>query len=289
MYEILERRQLVPDTHLLVVKAPHVARAVQPGHFIILRPDEDGERIPLSVSDFDREAGTITNVFLEAGASTMKLARLQAGDYLPSYQGPLGTPSEITPVGTVVLCGGCYGLGATYPLLRAHKAAGNRVISILEAHSAWLLYWVERHRELADEVYLATSDGSAGERGLSFDVLARLLRAGRQVDAVHAVGCTFMMQQHSLVALEREYNLRVALNPVMVDGTGMCGGCRCSVGGERKFACVDGPEFDGRQVDWDAVMARRRSYRAHELNTLRHYESRGFLQSSGGWEDDCDE
>jgi len=284
MYEILERRQLVPDTHLLTVRAPHVARKVEAGQFIILRPDENSERIPLSVADWDREAGTVTNIFLEAGATTMKLARLNAGDTLPTYMGPLGTPSAIEPVGTVVCCGGCYGLGAVYPIVRAHQAAGNRVITILEAHTEWLLYWVERHRALTDEVHLVTSDGTSGRKGLSFDVLRDLVAGGLHVDLVHAVGCTYMMQTNTLLAIEADLHIKVALNPVMVDGTGMCGGCRCSVDGQQKFACVDGPEFDGRVVDWERLQARRKSYRAHELATLRRFESRGFLSSSRGEE-----
>ncbi|MBI2297543.1 MAG: NADPH-dependent glutamate synthase [Armatimonadetes bacterium] len=282
MYEILERRQLVPDTHVLTVHAPHVARKVEAGQFIILRPDEDGERIPLSVADWDREAGTVTNVFLEAGATTMQLARLNAGDTLPTYMGPLGTPSEIGPVGTVICCGGCYGLGAVYPIARAHKAVGNRVISILEAHTEWLLYWVEKHRQLVDEVYTVTSDGTSGRKGLSFDVVRELVEGGLKVDLVHAVGCTYMMQASTLVAVEQELDIRVALNPVMVDGTGMCGGCRCSVDGQQKFACVDGPEFDGKQVDWERLQARRKSYRAHELAALRRFESRAGETKGGG-------
>lgn len=289
MYEIIERRQLVPDTHVLTVHAPHVARKVQAGQFIILRPNEEGERIPLSVADWDREAGTVTNIFLEAGATTMELAKLNAGDTLPTYMGPLGTPSTIELGKTAVVCGGCYGIGASYPIVRAYHEAGNPVLSLLEAHSTWLLYWVERHESVADRVYLSTSDGSRGRKGLSFDVLAELLDEGLEVGAVHAVGCTFMMQQHSLVAEHGDLNLKVALNPVMVDGTGMCGGCRCTVDGEQKFACVDGPEFDGRLVDWNKLQARRRSYTAQEVAALMRHESRGFLQSSGGQERHGDE
>lgn len=287
MVRILRRELLVPDTHLLVVEAPQVARKVQPGQFIMLRPDETGERIPLSVADFDREAGTVTSVFLEAGATTMKLAQLNAGDTLPTYMGPLGSPSEIAlagPLGepgTVVCCGGCYGIGALLPIARAHKALGNRVISILEAHSEWLLYWREQHEAVADEVHLMTSDGTAGGQGLSFDLVRAWLGQGRRIDLVHAIGCTFMMERNNAV-LPDDLPLRVALNPVMVDGTGMCGGCRCVVGGERKFACVDGPEFDGHAVDWPALLSRRKSYRAQEINALRRHESRGFLSSSAG-------
>jgi len=280
MYEIVERRQLVPDHHVLTVRAPHVANKVQPGQFVILRADEEGERIPLSVADFDREAGTVTSVFLEAGASTMKLARLETGGAIPTYMGPLGTASEIEPCGTVVLMGGCYGIGALYPIARAHRAVGNRVISILEAHTLWLLYWTERHRDIADETYLMTSDGTAGERGLSFDKLTALLDGGLTPGLVYAIGCTFLMSSAAKLAEERDLNLKVALNTVMVDGTGMCGGCRCSAGGEPKFACVDGPEFDGRAVDWEGLMARRRAYRPQELATMRRLDSSGKLASS---------
>jgi len=287
MVRILERSDLVPDHHQLVVEAPQVARTVQPGQFVILRPDEQSERIPISVSDFDRAAGTVTCVFLEAGATTMKLARLRAGDTLPTFMGPLGTPSEIGGVGrdggpgTVVCCGGCYGIGAIYPLVRAYKEAGNRVISVLEAHSHWLLYWVDKHRAVADEVHVVTSDGSSGRKGLSFDLLREWTAQKRPMHRIHAVGCTFMMSQATAAVESLDAEFRVALNPVMVDGTGMCGGCRCQVKGEKKFACVDGPEFDGRGVDWDGLVARRRSYRAQELAALRRHESRGFLLSSG--------
>ncbi|MCC7495060.1 MAG: sulfide/dihydroorotate dehydrogenase-like FAD/NAD-binding protein [Fimbriimonadaceae bacterium] len=284
MYRIVERRQLVPDTHLLVVEAPHVARKVQAGQFIILRPHDEGERIPLSVADWDRDAGTVTSVFLEAGASTMQLAKLQPGDTLPTYMGPLGTVAEVERVGTVVCCGGCYGIGALLPIVRAHKEAGNEVICILEAHSSWLLYWVDRHREVADQVHVVTSDGSAGDKGLSFDILQQRFDAGQPIDAIHAIGCTFMMERNSLAALAKQTPIRITLNPVMVDGTGMCGGCRCVVNGERKFACVDGPEFDGREVDWTALVERRKSYRAQEIASLQQYESRGFLGSSAAVE-----
>ena len=282
MYEILERRLLVPDTHELTIHAPAVAAKVQPGQFIIIRPDETSERIPLSVSDWDRDAGTVTSVFLEAGATTMKLAKLRPGDTVPTYMGPLGVISDIGPLGTVVCCGGCYGAGALYPIVRAHKEAGNRVIVVLEAHSEWLLYWVDKHRALADEVHLITSDGSSGEKGLSFDLVERWLAEGQTIDRIHAIGCSFMMQHNSEQALKAQVPIKVSLNTVMVDGTGMCGGCRCSVGGERKFACVDGPEFDGDAVDWQLLRDRRRSYRQHEIATLRTYESRGFLSSSRG-------
>lgn len=280
MYRIIEHRQLVPDTHLLTIEAPEVAKRAKAGQFVILRPDERSERIPLSIADWDPAAGTVTSVFLEAGATTMKLAGLQTGGTIPTYLGPLGTPSEIKPCGTVVCCGGCYGIGALLPLVRAHKAVGNTVIAVLEAHSAWLLYWLDKHEAVADEVVVMTSDGTAGRKGLSFDYLAERLFAGEPIDQVHAVGCTFMMQRNSLVALEHHLGIRVALNPVMVDGTGMCGGCRCAVGGERKFACVDGPEFDGVEVDWAGLVQRKQAYRHQEIENLRRHESRGFLGSS---------
>ena len=281
MYEIVERRQIVPDHHVLTIRAPHVAAKVQPGQFIMLRGDEDGERVPLSVADFDREAGTVTSVFLEAGAATMKLARLETGGTIPTYMGPLGTASEVEHVGTVVLMGGCYGIGALYPLARAHKEVGNHVIMISEAHSGWLLYWAEKFKPLVDEYHEMTSDGSTGERGLSFDKLAELLDAGLKPDLVYSIGCTFLMSTTAELAEQRDLNLKVSLNTVMVDGTGMCGGCRCLVDGGNKFACVDGPEFDGRAVDWEGLMARRRAYRPQEAATLRRLETTGRLASSG--------
>lgn len=273
MYRILKREVIVPNTHLLTVEAPKVAAKVQPGQFIILRPDEESERIPLSVADWDSEAGSVTSVFLEVGATTSKLARLNAGDTIPTYAGPLGRPAEIGHYGTVVCCAGCYGIGAIYPIVRALKAQGNRVIAILEAHSEFLLYWEKRFAEASDTVITTTTDGTSGRRGLSDVPLKRLLASGEKVDRVITFGCTFIMQMNS--ELTRAYGIptRVSLNPIMIDGTGMCGVCRCTVGGETKFACVDGPEFDGHAVDWKLLASRRRGYIEDEVQAIRSHEA----------------
>ena len=273
MYKILRREMIIPNMHLLVVEAPHVARKVQAGQFIILRPDENGERIPLSVADWDRETGAVTSVFLEVGATTSKLARLHAGETIPTYAGPLGKPTEIDLYGTVVCAGGCYGIGAIYPIIRALKRAGNRVIALIEAHSDFLLYWEDRIREVADLVYVTTTDGTKGEKGLSDVPLRRLIESGERIDRVITVGCTFIMQMNSEITRPYGIPTKVSLNPIMIDGTGMCGGCRCKVWGETKFACVDGPEFDGHAVDWKVLISRRRAYIDDETRAIRLREA----------------
>jgi ferredoxin--NADP+ reductase len=269
MYKILQREMIIPNMHILTVEAPHVARKVKAGQFIILRPDERGERIPLSVADWDRKTGAVTSVFLEVGTTTSKLARLNAGETIPTYAGPLGKPTEIDSYGTVICAGGCYGIGAIYPIIRALKEAGNRVIALIEAHSDFLLYWEDRLRQAADQVYVTTTDGTKGEKGLSDVPLRRLILSGERVDRVITIGCTFIMQMNSEITRPYGIPTKVALNPIMIDGTGMCGGCRCAVGGETKFACVDGPEFDGHAVDWKVLVNRRRAYTDDEITTMR--------------------
>ena len=260
---------IVPNVHVLTVEAPEVAESVRPGNFVILRPDEQGERIPLTVADWDAGAGTVTSIFVQVGASTAKLARLKPGDTIPSYAGPLGNETEIARFGTVLLIGGCYGLGSLLPIARELTAAGNRVFVLVEARSAYLLYWEERLRAVVERLIVVTRDGSRGYKG-HVTRLAEILALEKIApDRVIAHGCTFQMMTVSRQTRPLGIKTMVSMNPIMIDGTGMCGVCRLTVAGKTKFACVDGPEFDGHEVDWEEFLARRESYRAEEAEPLR--------------------
>ena len=270
--EILEQRMLVPNVNVLTVHAPAVARKIQPGQFIILRADEHSERIPLTVADWDREAGTVTCIFMQVGTSTQKLGAAKPGDRLPTFVGPLGHPMELENFGTVVLTGGCYGIGALYPAARKLKELGNTVIAMVEARGSFLLYWVDKYRPIADEVIISTFDGSKpGKKGEGPLHLADLLASGRHVDRIFALGCTFMMYETAKATQPFGVKTIVSLNPIMIDGTGMCGACRVVVGGETKFACVDGPDFDAHQVDWELLLSRRKPYIESEAASLESY------------------
>jgi len=267
MYKILERVDYSPDVYMQVVEAPAVAAACQPGQFIILRIDEQGERIPLTIADFDRDAGTITIVVQAIGKSTRQLQKLGKGDLLANFIGPLGIPSEIEKVGTVVVAGGGIGVAPIYPIARALKQAGNKIISIVAARNEGLLLWEDRMREISDELIVTTDDGSRGRHCLVTEPLKELCEAG-DVDLVYAIGPGIMMKFCAKTTQPYGVKTLVSLNSIMVDGTGMCGACRCSVGGETKFVCVDGPEFDGHEVDFDLLLARQRQYLPQEKESL---------------------
>lgn len=209
---------------------------------------------------------------MQVGTSTRKLATLNAGDHVSNLAGPLGLPSHLEKFGTVVCVGGCYGIGAILPVARALKGLGNEVICIIEARSKNLLYWQEKLQQVSDELILTTGDGSGGYKGWAYDPLRQMLEAGKKIDRVFAHGCNFMMMLTSEATKPFGVKTLVALNPIMVDGTGMCGVCRVSVAGETKFACVDGPEFDGHQVDWELLAARRTTYLEEELRSLQRWE-----------------
>ena len=268
VFKILEKRAIAPNVYEIVIDAPEVAKKAQPGQFVILMVDEVSERVPYTLSDWDAERGSITLVVLEAGHSSRKLILSETGDDLAHVVGPLGTPFEIANYGTVALTGGCYGLGAIVSLARALRAAGNRVINIVEARSHYIHYYEEKLRPLADEFIQTTIDGSNGTKGHAVDIIGQKLKDGEQLDLVVAVGCPFMMM---LTGRETEpYNVKtlVSLNPIMVDGTGMCGACRVSVGGEMKFACVDGPFFDAHAIDWDELWYRKAAYSQEETESV---------------------
>jgi len=260
---------IVPNMHILTIEAPIIAREVQPGQFIILRAEEEGERIPLSVSDWDRERGTITTIFMNIGSTTNRLSQLESGSFIPTLVGPLGNASEIEHFGTVLLIGGCYGIGSLYPIARAMKEHGNRVLVVIEARSSYLFFWEDRYRILVDEVFHITRDGSKGLKGHVGRIPEILATLNEPVNRVIVNGCTFCLKRASDTTRELGIKTIVDLNPIMIDGTGMCGVCRVTVGGETKFACVQGPDFDGHEVDWTELALRRKSYMAEEVIPLR--------------------
>jgi ferredoxin--NADP+ reductase len=271
MYNIRHREDLTPEIHLFRVDAPAVARKAQAGQFVIIRVDEKGERIPLTIADWDRDAGSVTIVFMEVGTTTKKLACLNAGDSILNFAGPLGRPTEIEKFGTVVCVAGGFAIATIVPIARALKEVGNKVISILGARTKGLLFWEERLRSVSDELIVTTDDGSYGREGVVTVPLKELLQETK-VDRVIAIGPTVMMKFCSKTTEPFGVKTIVSLNPIMVDGTGMCGCCRVEVGGVTKFACVDGPDFDGHEVDWDLLMARQRLYLNKEKLSLELWE-----------------
>ena len=268
MYEILERQDLTPIIHMFKISAPAVASKAQAGQFIILRQGENGERIPLTLADWDSAKGTVTVVFMEVGKSTRKLASLKAGDSITDFAGPLGLPTHIENFGTVICVAGGFAVATIMPIARALKQAGNRVITIMGARSQSLLFWEQEVGRYSDELIVTTDDGSSGRKGLVTEPLRDILVAeGNGVTRVIAIGPTIMMKFSAKTTEPFGVKTIVSLNPIMVDGTGMCGCCRVTVGGVTRFACVDGPDFDGHQVDWDELMARQRTYLEQEARS----------------------
>ncbi len=271
MYRILKKQELSPGILEYDIEAPRVAKKALPGQFIVLRVNEEGERVPLTIADFDREKGIVTILFQVVGASTELLASLQEGDSILDFVGPLGQPSELSNhMGTVVFVGGGIGVAPVYPIARAAHELGNKVISILGAKTKDILIFEDRMRAISDEVLITTDDGSYGIKGFVTNAIEELIKRGEKIDQVTAIGPGVMMK--SVAEATRPYGIKtiVSLNPIMVDGTGMCGGCRVQVGEETKFACVDGPEFDGHLVDFRGLMARGRMYRTQEAKEKDH-------------------
>ncbi|MFC2051580.1 sulfide/dihydroorotate dehydrogenase-like FAD/NAD-binding protein [Chloroflexota bacterium] len=260
MYEILLRQDLVPNIHLFKIKAPAVARKAQPGQFVVIRIDEKGERIPLTVADWNREEGSVTIIVMEVGTTTCRLALLKAGDSIANFVGPLGLPTHIEKFGTVVCVAGGFAVAPIMPIARALKQKGNKVISIMGARNKDLLFWENELRNVSDQLIVTTDDGSYGRKGLVTEPLKELLEGSEKIDRVIAIGPSIMMKFCAKITEPFGVKTIVSLNSIMVDGTGMCGCCRVSVGGATKFACVDGPDFDGHQVDWDLLLARQRIY-----------------------------
>ena len=274
MFKIVKKIALAPQIKRIEVEAPEIAKKAKPGQFVILRVDEKGERFPLTIVDTDTENGTITLVFLEVGTSTKKLGLLNEGDYILDVVGPLGNPTEIKKYGVVCCIGGGVGVAALYPVVRAFKKVNNYVISIIGARTSSLLILEDEIRKYSDEIYITTDDGSKGYKGFTTDVLKKLLQEGKHIDLVYAVGPAIMMKV--VADITRPYKIKtiVSLNPIMVDGTGMCGACRVRIGNEVKFACVDGPEFDAHLVDWNELLARLKMYREEEQLSLKLFEER---------------
>ena len=283
MYKIVDYKHLGGATHELVVEAPQLAKKARAGQFLIVRIGEGDERIPLTIADNDPEKGTVTIVIQALGHSTKQIVALRPGDGLADVVGPLGQASEIEKYGTVVIVGGGVGIAPIYPIARDLKKAGNRVIAIIGAKSKDLLFWQDKLAAAVDEVRIATDDGSVGHKGFVTDLLAEACDKD-EVDIVWAIGPMIMMYNCVKVTKARGIRSVVSMNPIMIDGTGMCGGCRVRVGNETKFACVDGPEFDGDLIDFDLAMKRARfmrdkeniaNERDHTCNIRLHEHQRG--------------
>lgn len=271
MYKILEKRKLSEnETYYMKVSAPEIAKSRRAGQFIILQVEKDyGERIPLTIADASADEGWIALAFQAVGATTYKLSKKEVGDEIPTLLGPLGNPSLIEHVdGPVVVVGGGFGVAPCYPIVQAHKAAGNKVIMIIAARTKDLLIYVDEMRAIADEVIIMTDDGSAGRKGVSTVPLKELCESQTPPAEVIAIGPPIMMKFCALTTKPYGVKTTVSLNTIMIDGTGMCGGCRVSVGGETKFVCVDGPEFDAHAVDWDNMMSRMKAFKDVEAEAF---------------------
>ena len=264
MYKILTKKILNPTVTLMEVDAPMIAKKAEPGQFIILRVDAEGERIPLTIADFDREKGTITIIFQIVGATTEKLNHLEEGEFIHAFVGPLGVPSHTEGLKKVAVVGGGVGCAIAYPIAKKLHHLGAEVHSIVGFRNKDLVILEDEFKAASDVMKLMTDDGSHGEKGLVTNALEELIKAGNQYDEVIAIGPLVMMK--FVCKLTKEYGIKtvVSMNPIMIDGTGMCGGCRLTVGGETKFACVDGPDFDGHLVDFDEAMERGTMYKEFE-------------------------
>jgi ferredoxin--NADP+ reductase len=273
MYTILEKQVLSPTVKLFVVEAPQVAHKARAGQFVIVRNDDHGERIPLTIADFDRTAGTLTLIVQEVGKSTLQMGAKNVGDAFATVAGPLGHPTEIENFGTVVCVGGGVGIAPIYPIARALKEAGSKVISIIGARNRDLLIWEDHMRSVSDELIVCTDDGSYGRKALVTGPLQELLQAeGSPIARVWAIGPAIMMK--FVAQTTRPFNVptTVSLNTVMIDGTGMCGGCRVLLEDGAQFVCVDGPEFDGHKVDWANLLSRLAFYRDEERQAVERWE-----------------
>lgn len=281
-HEIVEKRELAPRIHLLRVRAPLVARKARPGHFAMVHAHDRAERIPLTIVDHDSDKGTVTFVVQEMGTGTAEIGRLRAGDRFSGVLGPLGRAGEIEDAEDVVLVCGGIGVAPMYPYARAYRDRGARLTTIVGARTKELLIMLDEMKSLSHRLLVSTDDGTSGTRGFVTDVLAGLLSERKRYDLAVCIGPAVMMK--AVCELTRSYGIRtvVSLNPIMIDGTGMCGGCRVTVGGEVKFACVDGPEFDGHQVDFDELISRQKAYLQEERISYERHKCTGRELSSAG-------
>jgi len=269
---IISKKTIGPNVKQLIVSAPDIAKNAQPGQFVVLRVDKKGERIPLTIADKDPVQGTITLIFQEVGKTTRALGLLNVQESIADILGPLGRCTEITKSGTVLCVGGGVGVAEILPVARAFRQAGNRVIGIIGARTKDLLILENEMKEACEKLYVTTDDGSYGEKGFVSDVIRRLIADGIHIDEVYAIGPLPMMRVVSGVTKECNIKTVVSLNPIMVDGTGMCGACRVTVGDKTVFACVDGPEFDGHQVNWDELSARLSLFKSEEKKALEKFQ-----------------
>lgn len=269
MHKIVAKRELARKIKLIEVEAPAVAEKAQAGQFVILRVNDKAERIPLTLADWDGQKGTLTLIFQEVGASTEKMGALIVGDEIMDVCGPLGNPSEVKKYGQVCVVGGGVGAAPALPIIKAMKKAGNRVVAIIAAKSADMLILEKETSQAADELYLSTDDGSKGQKCFACDMVKILVDQGHPFDIVFAIGPTVMMR--TVADTTRSFNIKtiVSLNPIMVDGMGMCGACRVNVGGRTRFACVDGPEFDAHQVDFHELQERQAAFLNEEKQALQ--------------------
>lgn len=268
MFNILRKEELSDQITLLEIEAGDIARKAKPGNFFILRTHEQGERVPLTIADFDRNRGTITAVFQKVGKSTHHLGSLNEGDFITDVVGPLGNNSHIANFGKVVCVGGGVGIAPVYPIAKALKEAGNKVTSIIGARSKSILFWEEKMRNVSDDLIITTDDGSYGTKAVVTSPLEDIL-SSEKVDLVIAIGPAIMMKFVCKTTARYKVKTIVSLNSIMIDGTGMCGGCRVEIGGETKYTCVDGPEFNGHEVDFDLLMNRLQGYIDEEKMAMK--------------------
>ena len=285
MFNILHAESIAPGVKRFVIEAPRIARKQRPGQFIILRIYEQGERIPITIAGSDPKAGTISIVVQSVGKTTNLLNSLNSGDHILDVVGPLGKPSEIAQFGTVVVVGGGVGTAMAYPTAMALKRAGNKVISIIGARTKELVIFERELRAVSDVLMITTDDGSYADKGLVTDKLRQLIQNGVPIDLVLAIGPVVMMKAVANLTRGERIRTVVSLNPIMIDGTGMCGGCRVLVDGKSQFACVDGPEFDGHLVNFEVLTQRNSMYRKAEQRSLaefQHHEEACVISSGGG-------
>lgn len=279
MFSILKKKSMAPQVDMMVINAPYIARNAKAGNFVVLQINDKGERIPLTIADTDRENGTITLLFQKIGTTTFKLGSLKAGNNIRDIAGHLGHPTPVKPYGHCVLVGGGIGTATLYPILKALKEQDNRMTVILGARSKKLIVWEREFGEYADELIVTTDDGSSGRKGLVTEALKEVIESNT-VSIIIAVGPIKMME--AVTVLTRPYGIRtmVSLNPIMVEGTGMCGACRVNIGGETKFACIDGPEFDGHQVDFNELWNRVNFYKQEEQESYRLFLEKSKRRTS---------
>lgn len=272
MFKILSKERIAPKEYDFWVEAPMIASHAKPGQFMVLRPTDKGERIPLTIADFDREKGTVRIIFQVVGKTTAVMAGMKVGDSILDISGPLGTPSEIGKLGTVLMVGGGVGIAALFPIIKGLKEAGNKVITILGGRTSELVIMKDDCRKYSDELIITTDDGSEGMKGVVTEAIKQVIARGEKIDQSWAIGPSIMMKFCALTAKELSLPMWVSMNPIMVDGTGMCGCCRLTVAGSMKFGCVDGPEFAADEINWDEFMNRMKQYKEEEKISMENYE-----------------